>query len=77
VAAAFPPAPVARWATDDHRLGRKPVRKRVGTLPGQRPLAAVDPRSAWRCLVAFVPPAAGRTLWPLAPGVSAARFTAE
>jgi transposase len=55
--------------------------KRVWTLPGQRPLAPVEPRSDWRSdwryLVAFVHPASGRTMWHLATGVSAELFTAE
>ncbi len=55
----------------------KPLLKRVWTLPGQRPLAPVEPRYDWRYLVAFVHPASGRTLWHLATGVSAALFSTE
>jgi transposase len=77
VALAFPQASVELWATDEHRLGRKPLLKRVWTLPGQRPLAPVEPRYDWRYLVAFVHPASGRTIWRLATGVSAALFSAE
>ena len=77
VAAAFPTATVERWATDEHRIGLKPLLRRVWTLPGQRPLAPVEPRYVWRSLVAFVHPTSGRTIWHLATGVSAALFSAE
>ena len=77
MAAAFPQALVERWACDEHRIGLKPVLKRVWTLPGQRPLAPVAPRYAWRSRVAFVHPASGRTVWHLATGVSADRFSVE
>jgi hypothetical protein len=77
VAAAFPTATVERWATDEHRIGLKPLLRRVWTLPGQRPLAPVEPRYAWRYLVAFVHPTSGRTIWHLATGVSAELLSAE
>jgi hypothetical protein len=77
VATAFPRATVELWATDEHRIGLKPVLKRVWTLPGQRPIAPVEPRYQWRYLVAFVHPASGRTVWHLATGVSAEHFTVE
>jgi transposase len=68
---------VELWATDEHRLGLKPLLKRVWTLPGHRPLAPVAPRYEWRYLVAFVHPASGRTVWHLATGVSTALFSVE
>jgi hypothetical protein len=77
VAAAFPAATIELWATDEHRIGLKPLLKRVWTLPGQRPLAPAEPRYDWRYLVAFVHPASGRTIWRLATGVSAEFFSAE
>ncbi len=77
MATAHPRAKVEIWATDEHRIGLKPVLKRVWTLPGQRPIAPVEPRYAWRYLVAFAHPASGRTLWQLADGVSTVVFTVE
>lgn len=77
MATAFPDATVEVWATDEHRIGLKPLVRRVWTLPGQRPLAPVQPRYQWRYLVAFVHPASGRTVWHLADGVSAQLFTTE
>lgn len=77
MAEAFPAARVEVWATDEHRIGLKPLVRRVWTLPGERPLARVEPRYQWRYLVAFVHPMSGRTVWQLASGVSAALFSAE
>jgi len=74
---ACPQARVEVWATDEHRIGLKPLLKRVWTLPGQRPLAPVELRYDWRYLVAFVHPASGRTFWHLADGVSTDIFSVE
>ncbi len=46
-------------------------------MPGQRPLAPVEPRYEWRYLVAFAHPTSGRTLWHLADGVSTDLFSVE
>jgi transposase len=77
VATAFPKATVELWATDEHRIGLKPILRRVWTLPGHRPLAPVEPRYAWRYVVAFVQPTSGRTIWHVATGVSADLFSVE
>lgn len=77
MAEAFPTARVELWATDEHRIGLKPLVRRVWTLPGHRPLALVEPRYQWRYLVAFVHPTSGRTVWHLATGVSTDLFAAE
>jgi hypothetical protein len=53
------------------------VLRRVWTLPGQRPIAPVEPRYQWRYLVAFVHPTSGRTVWHLTTTVSAELFSAE
>ncbi|HEV8193682.1 MAG TPA: winged helix-turn-helix domain-containing protein [Ktedonobacterales bacterium] len=50
VATAFPQATVALWAMDEHRIGLKPILRKVWTLPtypGQGPLAPVEHRYAW------------------------------
>jgi transposase len=44
---------------------------------GQRPIATVPHRFAWRYLVGFVPPASGRTLFHLATTVSIPVFEVE
>jgi transposase len=83
VATAFPQATVELWAVDEHRIGLKPLLRKVWTLPtipGQRPrrsIAPVEHRSAWRSLVGFVHPASGRTVWPLATTVNSELFSVE
>ena len=44
---------------------------------GQRPIAPVRHRFAWRYVVGFVHPASGRTVFPLATTVSIALFAVE
>jgi transposase len=77
VATAFPQAEVELWATDEHRIGLKPILKKVWCFGGKRPLAPVQHRYEWRYLVGFVHPASGRTLWHLATSVSIPLFEAE
>ena len=80
VATAFPRATVELWAVDEHRIGLKPILRTVWTLPtcpGQRPLAPVEHRYAWRYLVGFVHPASGRTVWHLATTVNIELFSVE
>jgi len=68
---------VELWATDEHRIGLKPLLRRVWAPRGQRPVARVRHRFAWRYLVGVVHPASGRTLFHLATSVSIALFEVE
>jgi transposase len=77
VAMAFPQASVELWATDEHRIGLKPLLRRAWTPAGPRPRAVVQHRFAWSWLVGFVHPAAGRTVFHLASTVSIALFETE
>lgn len=77
MATAFPQAQVELWATDEHRIGLKPLLRRVWAPIGQRPLAPVRHRFAWRYLVGFVHPASGRTVFHLATSVSIPLFEIE
>jgi len=77
VATAFPHARVELWATDEHRIGLKPLLRRVWVPRGHRPIARVRHRFAWRYLVGFVHPASGRTIFHLATSVSIALFEVE
>ena len=65
------------WATDEHRIGLKPLLRRVWAPIGQRPVAVVRHRFAWRYLVGFVHPASGRTFFHLATTVSIKLFEVE
>lgn len=72
---AYPQAGVELWTTDQHRLGLKPILRRVWCRRGQRPRAVVQHRYQWCYLDAFVQPSSGRTVWLLLPTVSIAAFT--
>jgi transposase len=62
---------------DEHRIGLKPILRRVWAPKGQRPIAPVQHRYEWRYLVGFVHPASGRTLFHLATSVSIPLFETE
>lgn len=72
---AYPQEVVELWATDQHRIGLKPILRRVWSPRGQRPGAVVQHRYQWCYLYAFVHPTSGRTVWLLLPTVSIAAFT--
>ena len=77
MATALAHAHIELWATDEHRIGLKPVLRRVWAPIGQRPIASVQQRFAWRYLVGFVHPATGRTIVHLATTVSVPLFEVE
>jgi transposase len=74
--AAHPDRPVEVWAADEHRLGLKPIRRRVWAPMGQRPIALGHHRYQWLHVVAFVQPTSGETVWYLATGLSKPFFEA-
>src|SRR3712207_6698266 len=74
--AAHPDRPVEVWAEDEHRLGLKPIRRRVWAPIGQRPIALGHHRYQWLHAVAFVQPSSGETVWYLATGLSKPFFAA-
>ena len=59
---------------DEHRLGLKPVIRRVWASPGYRPTAMVHHRYEWLYLYGFVQPTTGQNFWLLLPTVSIAAF---
>ena len=62
---------------DEHRIGLKPIQRRVWAPIGHRPVATVQHRFAWRYVVGFVHPASGRTVFHLATSVNIPLFEAE
>ena len=62
-AAKHPDKPVEVWATDEHRIGLKPIIRRVWAPKGQRPIALGHHRYKWLYVTAFVQPISGETLW--------------
>src|SRR5690606_6352116 len=71
---AHPDAEVELWAMDEHRLGLKPVLRRVWTPPGEAPIAVVDPGYEWLYVAAFVHPESGTSSFWLLSGVSGPVF---
>jgi transposase len=75
-AAKHPGKKVEVFATDEHRLGLKPVTRRVWAPIGERPIAHGHHRFDWLYVTAFVSPATGETFWYLSNGVSKEFFEA-
>ena len=62
------------WAFDEHRIGLKPVLRRVWAPVGQRPIAPVQPRYQWSYWHGFVEPQSGRTFWFLTSWIDTEAF---
>jgi hypothetical protein len=72
---AFPQATVELWTTDQHRVGLKPILRRVWVRKGSRPRVSVHQRYQWLYLYTFVQPATGQTECFLLPTVTAEVFS--
>lgn len=75
VQAAYPDVPMEVWTMDEHRIGLKPIVRRVWTKRGQRRIAPVRHRYQWMYVYGFVCPQTGATEWWLLPTVSIDCFT--
>lgn len=75
VQAAHPTSTVTVWCEDEHRLGLKPVLRRVWTPRRQAPVALVQPRYEWLYVLAFVQPESGASFWLLLPRLNTALFS--
>jgi len=69
-----PGAVVEVFATDEHRIGLKPILRRIWAPRGQRPVARGHHRFEWLYVTAFVSPATGESFWYLATGVDKELF---
>ena len=58
------------WFFDEHRVGLKPILKKVWNQIGQRPEALVQHRYEWLYVYGFVEPKTGKTHWYLIPRVN-------
>jgi len=74
--AQHPDTPIEVWATDEHRIGLKPILRRVWAPKGQRPIALGHHRYKWLYVTAFVQPISGETFWYISNGVSKPFFAA-
>jgi transposase len=72
VQAVHPDAVVEVWATDEHRVGLKPIVGKVWARKGQRPQVRVQHRFKWCYVLAFVHPHTGRNEWQFASGINTA-----
>ena len=70
VRAAHPDAQLELWSEDEHRIGLKPILRRVWRKKGQRPIIRVQHRYKWTYLYGFVCPQRGETFWLLLPTVA-------
>lgn len=75
--AAHPGAAVEVWAADEHRIGLKPIVRRVWAPRGKRPVVELHPRYQWRYLSGYVHPASGRTEWHLSSGINIDLFASS
>src|SRR3954454_10546680 len=74
--AQHPDTPIEVWATDEHRIGLKPILRRVWAPKGQRPIALGHHRYKWLYVTAFVQPISGEVFWSISHGVSKPFFAA-
>lgn len=65
-----PHATIEVWSFDEHRLGLKPILRRVWAPVGERPIARVCHRYEWLYLYGYVHPKTGRTEWLIIPKVN-------
>jgi hypothetical protein len=70
-----PDAAVEVWTMDEHRIGLKPVLRRVWRRRGTCAVLPVQPRYEWLYLYGFVRPSTGQTWWLLLPTVSIEAMT--
>ena len=54
---------IEAFATDEHRIGLKPILRRVWAPRGMRPVALGHHRYEWLYVIAFVSPATGESFW--------------
>lgn len=59
---------------DEHRVGLKPILRRVWTPPGEAPIAPVDPGYEWLYVAGFVHPQSGTSSFWLLSGVDGPVF---
>ncbi len=72
----YPDVFVELWAMDEHRIGLKPILRRVWAPKGTPVRAVVAQRSQWMDAYGFVHPQSGQTSWLLMPSVNVFEFSA-
>jgi hypothetical protein len=72
--AQHPQSQIEVWAFDEHRLGLKPILRRIWAKRGQRVIAPIEPHYQWTYLYGFVQPKTGETVWLILPYVNVTCF---
>jgi transposase len=72
---AHPGTEVEAWAQDEHRLGLKPLLRRVWARRGERPLAPVHHRYEWLYVYGFLRPKTGESFWLILSTVNKELFS--
>jgi transposase len=72
---ASPEASLELWSQDEHRIGLKPILRRVWARKGTRVRAIVRQRYQWMYLYGLVEPQSGKTSWLLMPTVNTVVFS--
>jgi hypothetical protein len=71
----YPTAKVELWYEDEHRLGLKPIVRKVWSPIGQRPRVEVHQRYEWTYLCAFARAKTGEVHWLIQPTVGVEAFS--
>ena len=69
-----PDATIEVWAFDEHRVGLKPIIRRIWAPIGERPIGSEEHRYEWLYLYSFVHAKTGETEWYLIPRVNVQWF---
>lgn len=72
---AHPQDKIELWSMDEHRIGLKPVMRRVWALKGHRPIIRVLQCYEWLYVYGFLHPESGNTHWLLLPTVNVDVFS--
>lgn len=72
--AKYPESEIELWCEDEHRLGLKPIMRRIYVPEGEQPIANVNWRFEWLWLYGFVHPQSGETYWWILPYVNTEIF---
>ncbi|QSJ19273.1 IS630 family transposase [Nostoc sp. UHCC 0702] len=70
----YPNADVEVWTMDEHRVGLKPIIRRIWVDEWTVPIANVNWRIKWLWLYGFVHPQSGETYWWILPFVNTKIF---
>lgn len=60
---------------DEHRIGLKPVLRKLWAVKGKRPIVRLQHRFEWLYLWAFINPQSGQSLWYILPRVGVEAYS--